>query len=291
MKLNATLRVLSVPALLLSVAAAPALASVEKAQTNLVRPLPTVDFDDVQDADARGTLRIDTKTTTGRDRLKLVVKKVSKDQTYTFFMEDPLDLGGPLVQVGTLVKSGSTQKFELNTDKGDVLPFGATAAEELENLLVEVRVGPDVYLRGAVPIFGAEKKNLVGKEKLDLDPSSPDGNCKGEMRVSSKASTGDERIRVLVKELDFESNIYSLWIEDGVTPDVFVQVGTFVKTGKNKGEYERLTKHGAPLTPETDAVNGDFVGLDSGADFVGRELQVRDQLDDVYLSEIVPPLN
>jgi hypothetical protein len=287
--MKAHVSALLVPVALLSLLAAPALADSDKAVTNLVRPQPTL-LDLPPDADARGTLRIDTQENTGRDRLKVVVKKVNDGQTYALFMEDPEDLGGPLVQVATLAESGTTQKLELDTDKGDALPFAVTEAADLSGLAVEVRVGSDVYLRGTVPAFGGDTKNKVAKEKLDVDPDSPDGNAKGELRVSTKESNGDDRIRVLVKQLDFESNVYSLWVEDGVTPGEFVQIGLLQQTGKFKGEFERRTKDGAPLSPESDPDNGDFEGIDSAADFVGRELQVRDQNGEVYLSETVPPL-
>ncbi len=281
------IRLLFVPVLLaLLTAQATALSNTQKGKSNLVRFDPDAPLALPPDTDAKGTFQIETKTSTGRDRLTVLVKKVSSTQTYDLWMEDPEDLGGPLVNVGTLVKSGSSQKLKLDTDKGDSLPFGEDSFDNLIGLQVEVRVGSAVYLSCIVPSFDGEKKTLKAKQDLGLALNSPDSNGKGEFELSGKASNDDQRIRVKVKAIDFDSHTFSLWIQhdadnDPKSPDIFEIAGVFTRKNSNSGEFERRTSKGAPLP------FGDL----SAADFSGRVMEVRDQNDVAYLSGLIPQLN
>jgi len=265
---------------------ASALSDVEKGKSNLVRFDPDAPLALAPDADAKGTFKIDTKTSTGRDRMTVCVKKVDNSQTYDLYMEDPEDLGGALVNVGTLVRSGSSQKLKIDTDKGDTLPFGETSFDNLIGLQVEVRVGSVVYLSCVVPAFGGDKKTLRAKQDLGLAPGTPDSNGEGEFDISSKASSDDQRIRVKVKAIDFDSHTFFLWIErdadeDPKTPDTFEVAGVFTRKNSNSGDFERRTSDGAPLP------FGDL----SAADFSGRVMEVRDQNDVAYLSGLIPQLD
>jgi hypothetical protein len=296
MNAPARFRLLLVPALLALLAAhAPALGDLTKGKTFLVRPDPVFDTNAVvPDANAKGKLNIDTKTSTGRDRLVLSISGVDKALSFMLFVEDPQNAGNFTAPGIPLTGKGSTKTLKLDTDKGDALPYGVTALADLQGVEVRIVTGTDpedpaaLFLHGFMPALGIPKETLKAKQQLALAPGALDLNAKGKVWVTSTASTGDERILLKVSQIDFNSHTFSLWIEDAPSSGTFTKGGDLVKKTFKKGFFERVTKAGAPLP----------VGEMSAASFAGRKIEVRDQIDTgssaadhAYLSALVPQLN
>ncbi|HTE05804.1 MAG TPA: hypothetical protein VK824_06380 [Planctomycetota bacterium] len=302
MKIPASFRLAFVPALLALIAAhASALADggpdVTHGKTYLVRPDPVFDvLAFVPDANAKGRVNIETKESTGRDKLGLTISGVDKTLTYNLFIEDPESPGAFSAGI-PLSGNGGTKILKLDTDKGDVLPFSVQSLAELEGVELRVVAGTDpdepatLYLRGKMPALGVPPQKLKAKQKLAL-ASDEDGNAKGTIVLSSTISSGAERLFVHVSKLDFESHVFSLWIqdvdEDGLPVNTFAKAGDFVGKGSNNGVFERFTKLGDPLP----------AGENSAVDFAGRVVEVRDQTDTgsgpadhAYLSTLVPLLH
>jgi hypothetical protein len=277
-------RLLLAPALLVMLAAdAGAMSDVIKGKTYLVRPDPLLSTP--PDTNAKGRLMIDTKISTGRDRLTVIAQGVDKTLVYNLFVADPENEGGfsdPIALTG----NGTTKTLKLDTDKGDSLPLGMSAAS-LEGLEVRIVVGADpddetaIYLRGVVPALGTPKEKLKTTQDLALAGDVPDTNAKGKLWIQSTASNGDELLRIKVSALDFNSHEFSVWIEDESNSGTFTEAGVFTQTKPNAGMFERRTKQGDPLP----------VGAISGSEFSQRIVQVRNQIDEVFLATLVPTVN
>jgi hypothetical protein len=288
MNAHKIVRLFFVPAILSLLAAeAPGLADTTKGLTRLVRPDPFFDMDAVvPDANARGTLAIETKLSSGRDRLDVTIKNVDKTQIYNLFVEDPEEEGAFNAFI-PLTGQGNTKKLKLDTDKGDALPYAVTSWDTLVGMEVRIVVGLDpeadaaIYLRGHVPGLDLPKAKLNTEQNLSLAIGATDPNANGTVQIFSQASSGDERIVVKVKKLDFVSNIFSLWIEDAPLSGTFSNAGPFLGSSKNSGTFERRTKSGEPLP----------TGETSAADFSGRIVEVRNQLDATFLSTLIPQVN
>jgi hypothetical protein len=242
----------------------------QDSQISLVRPDPA------PDEDAQGTLRI--RTHKGKDRFDIHVQKVDASQAHDVFIEDPAE-SAAFVHVTTLSGDGDDLKLALDTKKGDALPLGVPQVADLIGRRVEIRAGDgQVLLFGDVPPFGLSKK--PGKAKADI--GAPDGAPAPEMHAKlslrSKADKGQERIELKAKKVPWNDGPFDVFVEDGVGSGVFVNAGDVQKESDSEGSYRRDTKKGQSLP----------AGVSFVSELAGRTIEVRNELDVVYLRGTIP---
>jgi hypothetical protein len=239
-------------------------------QVSLVRPDPA------PDADAKGSLRI--RSDKKGERFDVHVQKVDPDLAHDVYIEDP-DGSGLFTFVAALDAGGSKLKLALDTKKGDELPLDAVSTEALIGRRVEVRVGADVILKGTVPAYGLSKKPASAKSEIVAPDGAPAPDMKAKLKLRSKANKGQERIDLKAKKVPFaDDGPFHVFIEDAAGSDVFVNVGELEQKDGSHGRYRRDTKQG-------DALPLDVAGV---SELAGRELQVRDDGNVVYLAGVIP---
>ena len=81
------------------------------------------------------------------------------------------------------------------------------------------------------------------------------------------------------QKLDFEASDLHVWVEDAAGSGVFVEAGLVDQLGDSaNGRFRRRAKDGQSLP----------LGVWGVAELAGRLLEVRDDLDAVVLSVVVP---
>jgi len=240
-------------------------------QISLMRPA------DSPDGDAKGTLR--ARSDKKGERFDVKAMKVDAGAVLDLWMEDAVD-SDVFVLVATL-EGGTEQKFSVDTKKGDALPFDAEMNEDLVGRDVEVRAGAEVVLAGTMPPMDLSKKPVKAKFDLEVpevDPPAPD--MKAAVKMRSKPNKGQERIDIKAKKVPFaDGKSFHVFIEDAVDSDVLVDVGELEQNGgKPAGRYKRDAKKGQMLP----------FGVAQVTQLGGRRIEIRDELDAVYLEGEIP---
>lgn len=105
---------------------------------------------------ARARLRVRSDPRRGDERLEVKVNRLvlPEGEDLVLFMEDPLYLGGELVEVATFQnRKGKRFRYRVRTRRGQGLPFGVPSVRDLSGLEVEIRnsVSMEVAFDGLMP--------------------------------------------------------------------------------------------------------------------------------------------
>jgi len=264
-----THRLLVLPALLL-LAATSAAADVQSTRLYLTRPDAGA-----PDLDATGIVWVRSYDGGDRERFDVRVHNVLKSATHELWIEDAVD-SDTMVLVAEM-EGGKSKKFSADTLKGDALPFDATLAD-LVGRRVEVQVEGEILLESVIPAFVDAAKHQFAKEFLDVAAASPNQGAQGVIRIKGHDKRGLQYLHLKAKDLGFQSFNYTVWVEDELGD--MVEVAALEQYAKRKGRLVRSTRAGVALPLGALYLN----------EIVGRAIQVRDQNGDIYLEEVIPPL-
>ncbi len=258
----------------------PALVSPGKAKSkvdvvgSLVRPVSPVD------GDARGKMRFRSKSKKDVSvaRVDVLVRKVDVSLQHNLFLEDGVG-AGTFSDLGVLDAVDGKLRWSADEGDGGSLPLGVDSLADLVDRRIEVRQGSDLILEGVGPDLAASKKPVKHKAKLDDPEAEGDSVVSGQLSIRSKADKGQHRLSIKVKKAPFGTSDIHLFCELAADSGVFVDAGLFDRKGSSSnGRYRRDTHLGAPLP----------LGVSDLAALSGRELQVRDDADQVLLHVVLP---
>jgi len=258
--------------------AAPALALPKKGKQKVVatyvRPLVDASGDD-----ARGKIKLFSKSKKKKSDERLVFRaKFLPKAPHSVFMES--DVGsGSFVLVGELKGKGNARKLKLKTKKGDVLPFGVSAVEDLAGRGVQVRDEADaVVLSSIMPVFVPKGSPDVVLVDLVLPASPPEPAAEGRVELMSKPWKGDERFGVEAQSLP--AGEYSVFVEEPLGSGLFEEVGDLAPDPDEPGQLQLdlRRKFGDPLP----------LGVEVVDELLGRAVEVRDSVGSAFLQVVLP---
>jgi len=250
-----------------------------KREVALQRPDPA------PDDNAFGKAKLEMKG--NEQKFEVEAGNLSTDgaSTYTVHIETT-PTSDAFFSVGSMIlKNAVSGAWELELKATGAAPAALQVASltELAGRELQIRDGSSAtVLHGELPVLsaGVGQGNLNSKSTLFKASGSPSENPSGWVRIKFNAPQGWSEFEVEAKKLN-TTNGLSVFVEDGLGSNVFVNVGAMTLKGsapKVSARYRVRTKKGDSLP----------LGVFSLGELSGRKLELRDGSGAAHLAGAIP---